>query len=194
MECTGTLKNIVRNWMSGKFEITFEVDRDITGEIDDIKDMLLAIVAKKHRKKRSLDANSYYWKLLSQFADKLNISKPYAHNLMLRKYGELEEIDGRLVYVVVPDDEKGIQRAEEAETYHIKPTSETKEGNDGTVFRTYKMLRGSSTYNTKEMSTLIGGLVEDCREQGIETMTPAEIDDLMRLFDTHWRKKHEETV
>ena len=34
------------------------------------------------------------------------------------------------------------------------------------------MMSGSSTYDTKEMSVLINGLVTECKEQGIETLPP----------------------
>jgi hypothetical protein len=37
---------------------------------------------------------------------------------------------------------------------------------------------GSSTYNTKEMSVLIDGVVSECKELGIETMTPDELAGL----------------
>ena len=35
---------------------------------------------------------------------------------------------------------------------------------------------GSSTYNTKRMSRLIDMIVENCKEQGIETLTPQQLD------------------
>lgn len=34
---------------------------------------------------------------------------------------------------------------------------------------------GSSTYDTKEMSTLIDGIVSECRELDIETETPEKL-------------------
>ena len=37
---------------------------------------------------------------------------------------------------------------------------------------------GSSTYDTRQMSRLIDLVVQDCKEQGIETMTPFELDAL----------------
>ena len=42
---------------------------------------------------------------------------------------------------------------------------------------------GSSEYDTAQMSRLIDMLVQDCKEQGIETMTP---DELSRLIGD-WR-------
>jgi hypothetical protein len=44
----------------------------------------------------------------------------------------------------------------------------------------YRFWVGSSNYNTKEMSIFIDGLVSECKEQGIETMTPAEIESMMK--------------
>ena len=35
---------------------------------------------------------------------------------------------------------------------------------------------GSSTFDTKEMSVFIDGIVRECKELGIETMTPAELE------------------
>ena len=127
------------------------------------------------RKKRSLDANSYYWCLLGKLAEALHISTCAAHNLMLRRYGQLEMMDGKLVYLVVPDTEEAENKALEAETYHIKPTSQTKQGRDGLDYRTYMMLRGSSTYDTKEMAALIDGIVGECRQVGIETLPPDKL-------------------
>lgn len=194
MEGKGKLAGIARNWQNGRIQLTFEFEQDISSTIDDLKEDVLTITAKKFRRKRSLDANAYYWQLLSKLADRLEVSKPYLHNQMLRKYGENEVIDGKTVFLVVPDSDDGARRADEAETYHIKPTSEVKYGADGTAYRTYIMLRGSSTYDTKEMSTLINGLVSDCREQGIETMPSEEFERMMAMYDQSWRKKHEETV
>lgn len=194
MEGKGKLAGIARNWQNGRIQLTFEFEQDISNTIDDLKEDVLTITAKKFRRKRSLDANAYYWQLLSKLSDRLGVSKPYLHNQMLRKYGENEVIDGKTVFLVVPDSDDGARRADEAETYHIKPTSEVKYGADGTAYRTYIMLRGSSTYDTKEMSTLINGLVSDCKEQGIETMPPEEFERMMAMYDQNWRKKHEEAV
>ena len=72
---------------------------------------------KKFRKKRSLDANSYYWLLLGKLAKVLKISLPHCHNLMLRRYGTLEEFDGKPVFVFIQDTDEASKKADEAETY-----------------------------------------------------------------------------
>lgn len=194
MNFTGTFKNLSKNWQTGRWEITFEANEDIMWSIESIAEKMLSVTAKIYRKKRSLDANAYYWQLLSRLAEASNISKPRAHNLMLRRYGQLEEVDGQSVYVIVPDTTDGEEKALEAEAYHIKPTSEVKFGADGTPFRTYRMMRGSSTYDTREMSALINGLVSECKEVGIETLTPDQLDEMMYLYEQNRRKGKDDLV
>lgn len=129
---------------------------------------------KEYRKKRSLDHNAMYWSVLTSFAEVLNISNAKAHNLLLRRYGQLERYDDKPVYVVLPDTEDAETKADEAETYHLKPTSQVKQGKDGKVYRTWMLLRGSSTYDTKEMTRLLDGLLDECKEMGIAVMTERE--------------------
>ena len=137
---------------------------------------------KKRRKKRSLDANAYYWKLASEVADALHVSKSYIHNYLLRKYGQIEIIDGQGVYIVIPDTESAQKSVDEAQTYHLMPTSQVKEGKGGIMYRTYMMLKGSSEYDSKEMSCLIEGLIGECREMGIETIPPEELERMMAAY------------
>lgn len=134
-----------------------------------------------HREKRSLNSNSYYWKLLSQVADKLRISKSRLHNDMLRHFGQRMEVDGKPVVVYLPDTEESENTAMESDTVHLKQTSKTLEGNNGITYRAYVMLRGSSDYNTAEMSILVSGIVQEAKQLGIETLTPAELEQMRML-------------
>ena len=129
---------------------------------------------KEFKKKRSLDQNALYWKWLTVFAEAIGITNEEAHNRLLYHYGQYEIYDDHLVYVVLPDSDDAEQRALRSTTYHIKPTSQTKVGNDGVTYRTYVLLRGSSTYDTSEMKRLLDGLIEECRCIGIDVITPRE--------------------
>ena len=188
MEFTGKLVGVSRDWTSGLMQLTFTMNEQSKVEhIDGIKDLeKLSIKAVRYTKKRSLDANAYYWQLLSKVAEKLKLSNQEAHNMMLRKYGQIFMIDGKAVYLVLPDTEEAEKKADNAETYHIRATSQVKEGKDGMMYRTYIMLRGSSDYDTKEMSVLIEGLVEIAKELGIETMTEEEIERMMEQYEKHY--------
>ena len=189
MEGKGILKGIARDWLTGKIQLTFEMDQDVSGHIDSIKDKLLRITVKQWKEKRSLDANAYYWVLLSKLAEAMKISKTRAHNLMLRRYGQNMTIDGAGAYIRIPDTEKAEEIALEASEYHIRPTSEVVTGNNGVNYRTYVMLMGSSQYDTAEMSHLIDGLVSECREVGIETATPDELRHMLEMYEQNRRRR-----
>lgn len=143
----------------------------------------------EHRKKRSLDANALYWVLLTSLAKTLGISNPAAHNMMLRRYGCTETFGDKIAYLVLPDTADAEQKALEAESFHIKPTSQTRKGKDGLMYRTYILLRGSSTYDTTEMSRLIDGLISECKDLGIDHITRYEA-----ALIADWEARHEKPV
>ena len=90
-----TFLGVTQNYKNQKIQLTFEFEDDVRNCIDEMQDIPLAITVKKFRTKRSLDANAYYWQLLTKLADKLTVPNPCMHNMLLRRYGQLEEIDGK---------------------------------------------------------------------------------------------------
>ena len=126
---------------------------------------------KEYRKKRTLDQNSLYWSVLTQFARAMRMSNAEAHNRMLRDYGQIARYGDKVAFVILPDTEEVEQQTLEAETEHLRPTSQIKEGNDGMMYRTYVLLRGSSTYDTAEMTRLIDGLIDECEQVGLEVLS-----------------------
>ena len=136
--------------------------------VESIKAGVMYVVEiKRHRKRRSLDQNAMYWSILGQIAKALRISDNRAHNLMLRRYGAVETIDGKTVKLVLPDTDEAAQRADEAESYHIKPTSQVKVGTDGINYRTYLLLKGSHEMDTSEMTRLIDGVMDEAKGMGL---------------------------
>lgn len=134
---------------------------DDLSKIDD-----LDIELKKHREKRSLNANAYCWVLLQKLAEKLNTSKDDLYLIMLERYGQFTHL------VVKPNVVDKVK--EEWRTCRVLGEI-TVNGKKGIQLQCYF---GSSTYNSKEMSTFIDGIISECKEQGIETMTPTELERL----------------
>ena len=177
MEGKGTLKAASKDLASGKLQVVFELESDLSGQLEGIQGKPLRISAKRWREKRSLDANAYYWVLIGKLARVLQLSNPELHNLMLCRYGQPEVFEGKPVYMTIPDTEAAEKKVANATDYHLQPTSQVREGNDGIMYRTYKLLRGSHTFNTEEMARLIDGLIEGCKDAGIpdaEIATPDE--------------------
>ena len=168
MKFTGFLKEPIIDYITGKITILFEPCEDFREAYEYLKGCgKLTLEIKKYKAKRSLDANAYYWVILTKFARALGMTNAEAHNMMLCWYGQLELFDEKAVCMTIPDTEESEKKVKNSSEYHLRPTSQVREGNDGVMYRTYKLLRGSSTYNTEEMARLISGLIEQCKEAGI---------------------------
>ncbi len=169
----GTLKGAARDIVSGKWSITFEIEGE--PNIEDIKDQKLEITAQRYRKKRSLDANAYFHLLVGKIAAALHTSNTEIKNHLIRDYGQYEYINDRIpTYLVAPE---YVDEMLKREDIHFKP-----EGYEGDRAR-LAVMRGSHTYNTKEMSILIDATVEEAKALGIETMPPEELRRLLEVCD-----------
>lgn len=129
---------------------------------------------KRHRKRRTLSQNAYYWQLVGQIADALRMPKEYVHNDLLRSYGQLDRIAGELITTPIPDTDKAEAEVMRSMKYHIKPTSQVRAGVKGILYRTYVFLKGSHELNTEEMSILLEGAVQEAQAIGLDTLKPAE--------------------
>ena len=136
---------------------------------DNTKDDDLNVEIKKYRQKRSLNANSYFHVLVDKMADKLQTSHAEVHNLMIARYGVIDED----VKNIILADEIPWQRLE---SIHLRPTSATKVMDNGKLYRVYIVMKGSHTYDTKQMSVLIDGTVGEAKDLGIETLPPHELE------------------
>ena len=157
--------------LKGLPEVTVTLTSRPESDLNDLMNIIsqgkeLDVEIKQHRKKRSLDANSYCWVLLSKMADKLKTSKDTLYIDMLRQYGQREP---QLLSIVA----EGAEMVYRATQGHCTEVGESEL--NGKVFKHLAVLRGSSTYDSKEMATLIDGIVGEAKDLGIETMTPAEL-------------------
>ncbi|MGV8982138.1 hypothetical protein [Clostridium sp.] len=156
-------------------EITLTTKEKIS--IDDLKQIIengkeLTAEIKQFRKHRSLDSNSYMWILLSKMASVLNTSKDELYLQALEDYGTFTHI---VVKPEVVDKIKNEWRA-------CRVLGEvTINGKVGVQIQCYF---GSSTMDNKEMSTLINGIVADCKDMNIEVLTPRELE----LMASAWGK------
>lgn len=172
--------------LEGKMTITFETSGIEANEISKLSQSdKLDVEIKKHREKRSLDANAYYWLLVGKIRKATGDSNNRIHNMMLDRYGELERMpDGTLIPFCIRDDIDHL----EFPYPHLKPTQKTLSKGDK-LYRWYYQIKGSSEYNTAEMSHLIDGIVSECKEMGIETLPPEELERMMAAYD----KKHSDS-
>lgn len=128
------------------------------------KGKALDVEIKQHRERRSLDSNAYMWVLCSKIADVLMTNKDEIYLTMLERYGQFTHI------IVKPEAVDRVikewRTVRNLGGIHIG-------GRLGVQLQCYF---GSSTYNTKEMATLIDGIVGECKDMGIETLPPDDIE------------------
>lgn len=135
----------------------FSQDRDKVFEI------------KEHKEKRSLTANAYAWSLIGKIADALRTSKEETYLTMLKRYGQSE-----IVSVLSSIDVTGYFKYFEAVG---KATLQGKE------FTHYKIFKGSSEYDSREMAILIDGIISEAKDLDIETLPPREIERLKEMWE-----------
>ena len=129
---------------------------------------------KEYKEKRSLDSNAYAWTLLGKLQDKLHIAKEDIYKSLIKEIGS---------YEVIPVRDEAVERFRQAWSKNglgwITETTKSKLEGFTNVIAYY----GSSSYNTSEMSRLIELIVQECKQQGIETKTQQEIDSLLKEWD-----------
>ena len=185
MELKANLEHVTKEAQSGKWWITLAVDGGEPKDLYPLQAGPLAVTIRKWRPRRSLDANAYYWVLLEKIAAVVSDAKPVIHNVMLRRYGVLKRVAGETLMTFILDTPEAERKVLLDEMRHLKPTGLTKIADDGRVFRAYLELKGSHEMDTKEMSTLIDGVVMDAKDLDIETLPPIEIERMKKAYEEH---------
>ena len=177
LDTTGTIKDIDIDYKTHKAKISLLLDTKQLDIVEELKsEDKLNIELKKYRKHRSLDANAYFWKLLTELCE-------------LAEIDTIEEYKRRIK-------ELGIFRQFKIEKYNIKTFEKmwTAQGIawfceiadttyiEDTEFKIINAYYGSSSFNSKQMSRLIDGVVQDCKVYGIETKPQEEITSLIRSW------------
>ena len=122
------------------------------------------------KKKRSKNANSYFWALLQQLCFEMNLD-------LIGEYRKRVK-------------ELGICQTFELDSKNV-PTFEYLWSNNGIAYFTEKVedrgnktiinaYYGSSSYNSKQFSKLLDNLIQDCHSVGIQTLEDKEIEELIR--------------
>lgn len=178
MQTTGIITDVNIDYKTRKSKISLLLD---TKEIDIVEQLKnenkLSVELKKHREKRSLNANNYFWKLLQELCELAEMDTIEEYKRRVKKLGifkrfRIEKKDIKTFEIMW--EYRGIAWfCEIADTEYI--------GN--IEFKIIHAYYGSSSFNTKQMSRLINDLVQDCKVYGIETKTPAEIKSLLESWD-----------
>lgn len=136
---------------------SFNPEADLSGD--------LRVTIRRWKERRSLDANGYLWVLLTKMALCLNTSKEEVYEEMLNRYGvPFTDEDGGHVVV-------GVNKS-----INLKRAGHWKHYKDDEACSYWYLLKGTSEYDTAEMSAFLDRVIDECKEMGIETASPDEIE------------------
>ncbi|MBR1750021.1 MAG: hypothetical protein IJ740_18735 [Ruminococcus sp.] len=140
-------------------------------------DKQYVITVKEHKKKRSLDANAYFWVLCDKLSEKLRIPKTDIYRSYIKEIGGVSDT----VCVVEKAADKLCEAWEDNGLGWQTDRIQSKlEGCVNVV-----LYYGSSKFDTAQMSRLIDMVVQDCKQFGIPTYDPEELERLV----TEWGYK-----
>lgn len=165
MKCKGKFHGISRD-IDGHLVISFLVydEKSLMEQLDSIKDIAtLAIEAVKPKVKRSLNANALLWKCLGDIANAIHADKWTVYLEMLKRYG-------KYTYICVKPSVVDAVKAQWRECEEIGEIDVN--GQKAVQLLCYF---GSSTYDTKEFSHLLDGVVSEMEEIGLEKPMSSEM-------------------
>lgn len=163
---TGKLLGIIKDISNGGVIAQFHLNGS-GNELGEMAEKELDLRITEHRGKRSLDANAYAWVLMDKLSEKTGVDKETIYRETIKNIG------GNTDTVCLREDaaerfvsmwrEKGLGWFCETFTSRLRGCTN--------VIVYY----GSSTYDTRQMSRLIDLLVQECKEQSIETLPPERL-------------------
>ena len=178
-ELTGKIKDLSLDFRNEKPILTLEINekQSVSNLFDELHNAeKLAIKIDKFREKRSLDANSYAWLLIGKLAAKLSVPKEEIYQNAIKQVGDNFEVYCGKTKAI----ERLCREWEEKGLGWVTETTPSKLNGCTNAFLYF----GSSTYNTAQMSRLISIIIEDCKEQGIDTRTPNQVAEMLSLWET----------
>ena len=155
----------------GRQRVTFTLDR--RAEMSDLRDKDIRLKAVIWREKRSLNANALLWQCLDKIADALHTDKWEVYLMMLKRYG-------KFTYVIVPDGAVEKMKTMWRELEVIGDVDVN--GRKATQILCYY---GSHTYDTKEFSRLLDGVISEMQEMGLSTPMQEDLDRALQ----NWEKQ-----
>lgn len=126
---------------------------------------------KEFKAKRSLDANAYYWALLSQMARILDTTTKELHSHFIEDYAPT------LTVVTVRAD-VDLQSMNAGYYFPLRMSSDGK-------WQAWELKKGSRLMDHQEFSRVLDHAVEEAKLLDIDTMTKTELEMLK-----HYEKEH----
>ena len=172
----GEIADISLDFKTRKTKLTLLIDVD-PSQIEELQNQKLSIELKKYRAKRSINANNYFWKLLQELCETIEIDTIEDYKRRVKELG---------IFRTFKIEKENISTFKKMWTAQgiawFCEVADTEYMGD-TEFKIIHAYYGSSSFNSKQMSRLIDNLVQDCQAVGVKTKTDEEIRALIESWD-----------
>ena len=167
-ELKSRISGFTTDYSTGKQMLTLELDTDFRPYVDELTSKDLTVTLKQYRKKRSLDANAFFWATVGDISAKLCIPPEEIYRELIRDVGDN--------CVIVPVKESEADRwRKNWESKGLGWICESMGRSKLSGYENQICYYGSSTYDTAQMARLIDLVVEEAKAQGIQPrLTAAE--------------------
>lgn len=193
MDLKAKIENLYRDFKTGKWNLLIGLNEYPSEEMNDLLDCDIDIRLKKHYKRRSLDANAYFYVLVNKIAQRAKISDIEVHDKLLSE---------NLVYIMENEAVDWMVADWKANKYRLVRVNDQYyydslqdvilQKPSGGVYmakgepkksRIFWHIKGSHQMDSKEMARLIDSTVYEAKSLGIETMTPEELLKLKEAWN-----------
>ena len=181
MNFTGNVTGVTKDWKTGAYNLSFSVNEGESAliELESLQSAeKLEIDVKQYRKKRSRDANGMLWACLGEIAVATRADKWDIYLLMLKRYG-------KFTYVCVKPEAVEDLKRQWRETEVVGDI--TINGKKAVQVLCYF---GSSTYNTKEFSVLLDGVISEMQDLGLQPPPSQEMKRALEIWEEKNGEKH----
>lgn len=174
MKAKGRITGIQMPFRSKRPVVSFEVQADPEA-LEKYMDIDLDISFSRHRNRRSIDANAFLWACLGEIARAISSDTWSIYLYMLERYGKFTHI------LVKPEAVEQVRQV----------WRETKIVGEKDGMIQMLCFFGSSTYNTKEFSQLLDGVISEMKEMHLETPPDEEMKRLLEGMREHDQRREQ---
>jgi len=156
----------------GSLTLTLSLPPQYFDEMHALLDEVINVEVKKWRDHRSKDANALMWDVCQELGAALKIPKEEVYRKAIRDVGE---------YIPLPIKACAVDKF--CSNWATKGVGWFAEVQDDSKIPGYKLVfayYGSSTYDTKQMSTLLDYLIDDAEQIGIVLKAGPELEQRLK--------------
>ena len=175
----GKLKDLLR-LSGGEWLVSFTTRDDPRNIFDALKSFAVKVEIKRASKHRSLSANAYAWVLIGKISEKMKLKESEVYRNAIREIGGVWEIYGVREDAVESFTELWCKD-------HLGRQVQVIPGSSKPGWSNVRAWKGSSDFDSAQMSRFIDSLIQDAEAIGIPTVTPKEYEEMLG----RWGEKRE---